>query len=250
MMERQLDRPQRRLLLYAAVLALLLAVGYTAGSWDWHGSTELHTVQEVLATATALFAGAMSLVRHHTKRQLSFLLLGGGMVGAGILDGYHAVVTSSFLSAYFSHSVGGLAAWSALVSRVYLSMLVCASCVATDVDDHEPPAPWQDRALYWLMATALAVGFLSFGWDTVLAAADPRLPGASSGRTAPGPAVRRGRRGAATQGPLEDGAVPLTGCCSRYSSPWRVTRLAWRSPPRRATAAMWWGTCSASSPSW
>ncbi|MCX6621469.1 MAG: PAS domain S-box protein [Acidobacteria bacterium] len=121
----------------------------------------MHTFEETLAAATALMAGAMALVRHHTKRTVRFLLLGGGLVSAGLLDGFHALATAGFLADQAGQTGGTAAMWSALLSRIYLSALICASCFVRD-SENEPgcPSTRRDGVVYALMAAGLAVSLL------------------------------------------------------------------------------------------
>jgi hypothetical protein len=63
----------------------------------WRGNAEFHTLLETLATQLALTTGTIALVRYYAKRSSLFLLIGVAFLGAGFLDAYHAVITSSFL---------------------------------------------------------------------------------------------------------------------------------------------------------
>ena len=84
-------------------VVLLICYGVV---WDseWSGSTELHTIMETVATGLALGAGIMALVRFYSRKTSLFLFVGTGFLGTGFLDGYHAVVTSSFFKRYLSFS--------------------------------------------------------------------------------------------------------------------------------------------------
>src|ERR1700680_1319199 len=94
----QPDRILRRRLAYASLAVVLLLSGLPVRHISWRGSAELHTVLETIATVLALVTGAMALVRYYTRKSGTYLLLGSGFLGVGLLDGYHAVVTSSFLA--------------------------------------------------------------------------------------------------------------------------------------------------------
>ena len=62
-----MTRAQTRVLNYALVF-LTLFFGYLLlrGS-AWHGSTQLHTVMEAVASLLALLVGALAMVRFYTK---------------------------------------------------------------------------------------------------------------------------------------------------------------------------------------
>src|ERR1700730_13210607 len=96
-MGKVLANPARgRSFAYAALSLGLLAVRVPLGRVTWVGNAELHTFLEVIATVLALVIGAMALVRYYSQKTASYLILGSGFLGAALLDGFHAVVTSSF----------------------------------------------------------------------------------------------------------------------------------------------------------
>lgn len=97
---------------------------------SWQGSTQLHTLMEVVATFLALFVGAMALVRYYTKKTNLFLFIGVGFFGTGLLDGYHTVVTSSFFAQVFPSPPPSLIPWSWIASRVFLSLMLWLSYLA------------------------------------------------------------------------------------------------------------------------
>ena len=83
--------------------AVLLTVVLTAAAplvsrLTWRANGEFHTFLEVIATQLALTTGAIALVRYYAKRSGMFLLIGVGFLGAGLLDAYHALITSSFMA--------------------------------------------------------------------------------------------------------------------------------------------------------
>ena len=105
---------------------LLLLFGAVAGS-DWRGTTELHTLSEVVATLTALMVGVVALVRCYAKKNNTYLFIGTGFFGTALLDGYHAVVTSSFFSQWFPSAPPSLIPWSWNASRTFLALLLWLS---------------------------------------------------------------------------------------------------------------------------
>ena len=122
--------PQSRMITYAMVF-LALTVGYflLRGS-DWVGSTQLHTVMESVASLLALLVGILALVRFYAKKNNTFLFIGTGFVGTAFLDGYHAVVTSSFFADQFPSAPSSLIPWSWIASRLFLALLIWFSWVA------------------------------------------------------------------------------------------------------------------------
>ena len=90
------DKGRFRTFMYIAVGSSLLLSFVLLWTSTWQGNTQLHTLMEVLATALALFVGVVALVRFYTQRNSTFLFVGTGFFGTALLDGYHAIVTSSF----------------------------------------------------------------------------------------------------------------------------------------------------------
>src|SRR5438046_1832025 len=101
-----------RLTTYAVLVILLMAGYFPARRAAWHINGELHTLLEVSATLLGLTAGAMALVRYYTRKTGTYLLIGCAFLAAALLDGYHAVITSSFLAGYISGTHTALTAWS------------------------------------------------------------------------------------------------------------------------------------------
>ena len=110
----------------ALAAGLLLLFGAVAGS-DWRGTTELHTLSEVVATLIALVVGVVALVRYYAKKNNTYLFIGTGFFGTALLDGYHAVVTSSFFSQLFPSAPPSLIPWSWNASRTFLALLLWLS---------------------------------------------------------------------------------------------------------------------------
>ncbi len=119
--ERQLTLNNERL--YIVVVTLLFFGALFVDS-TWHTGAELHTLMELTATLLALIIGIISLIHYFTNKDNVFLFIGMGYFGTGLLDGYHAVVTSiSFIDLHPS-TLSELIAWSWSASRIYLSILM------------------------------------------------------------------------------------------------------------------------------
>ena len=91
----------------------------------WTGSAELHTVMETLATFLAAFVGMMALVRFYSRKDYLFLYVGVGFLGTCFLDGYHAIVTSSYFKPMMPSDLPHLIPWSWVASRQFLSVMMC-----------------------------------------------------------------------------------------------------------------------------
>ena len=114
-----------------ALLFVSLSTGYVVlRGVNWDGSTQLHTVMESMACLLAMVVGVLSLVRFYSKKNNTFLFIGTGFVGTAMLDGYHAVVTSTIFASQFPSAPASLIPWSWIASRVFLSVLLFVSWAA------------------------------------------------------------------------------------------------------------------------
>ncbi len=142
----------------------------------WLGSVYLHTVMKSLATLLALTVGAMALVRHYTKPDSKFLLIGTGFLGTAFLDGYHAVVTSEQFAHLLPSELSSLIPWSWIASRVFLSALLCLSWLAWRRDSAlSEHSRIPDGAIYLATAALTTVSFLFFAFVPLPRAYYPEL---------------------------------------------------------------------------
>jgi len=123
----QADRTVRRALSYASVFAVLLVAYAVLRDSAWKTDAQLHTMLEVLATILATAVGVVALMRYYTRRETAMLFVGAAFLGTALLDGYHAVVTSTYFSQAFPSSLGSLIPWSWVASRVFLSLFLFLS---------------------------------------------------------------------------------------------------------------------------
>src|SRR5450631_3155030 len=117
----------RRSVAYLTLYIVLVCAALLLDSAAWKGNSEIHTLLETISTVLSLTTGAMALVYHYSKKTGGYLLLGCGFTCAGLLDGYHAVATSSFLAGVMPSSLATLTPWSGMIARLFLSVMMCAS---------------------------------------------------------------------------------------------------------------------------
>jgi len=156
------NRARGRSLIYVLLTLVLLLGSIPAHRSAWHGNAELHTIFETIATVLAFVTGAMALVRYYTKKSGMFLLLGSGFLGGAFLDGYHAMVTSSFFAGLTPPALSTLTPWSGLMSRVFLSLLMCASVVTWKRERLRPGGRIRESLVYLLVGTSTIVSFIFF----------------------------------------------------------------------------------------
>ncbi|MFL6234168.1 MAG: response regulator [Thermoanaerobaculia bacterium] len=106
----------RRAMAYAAVVLGCLAVAPWVARLGWVGTAYIHTLHEMAAVMLALAVAAISLVRFHSRKSDTFLLLGSAFLGVAFLDGYHAVQASSIVTTG--------PPWSWLASRLFLAVFL------------------------------------------------------------------------------------------------------------------------------
>lgn len=90
----------------------------------------MQTILEIITTLLALMVGTLALLRFYSKKNNTFLLIGSGFIGNGLLDGYHLLLTSPFFNSYFPSVPSHLIPWSGIASRIFLSVLLLISWLA------------------------------------------------------------------------------------------------------------------------
>ena len=118
---------RKRARLYVVVFVGLLLGAVPLSRMHGHSTAELHTLLETIATLLTFITGAMALSRYYTRKDKTFLFLGYGFLAAGLLDGYHAAITSSFLAGQTPSALSALTPWSGTTARAFLAVLLCAS---------------------------------------------------------------------------------------------------------------------------
>ncbi len=149
------------------LLATVLLLGaYPVHQLAWSGNSELHTLLEAISSLLAFTAGAMALARYYAKKSSAFLLLGSCFLGAGLLDAYHGFITSSFLAGRTPSALSALTPWSGAVSRVYISLMMCANLLALNRETNRPGAARIRESVVYLLAGAWAL--ISFAFFTLV----------------------------------------------------------------------------------
>lgn len=104
------------------VVLIVAPAGFIPTGWQW--SPTFQTFVETVAASLALFAGIISLVRHRTHGDRTFLFIGVGFVGAALLDGLEAMRIAAELAPIAPAVDGGTDTafdWCWLSSRLLLS---------------------------------------------------------------------------------------------------------------------------------
>jgi signal transduction histidine kinase/CheY-like chemotaxis protein len=154
-------RIRTRQISYGLLILLLLLGSPLVGRLQLQTTAAFHTLLETIGCELALITGAMALVRYYTKKDGTFLILGGGFLGTAVLDSYHAVVASSVLTRLSPSAPSNLITWSGVTSRVFLSLLMCASVMVWRIEG-EKPARIRESVVYTLIGFWAVASFLIF----------------------------------------------------------------------------------------
>ena len=154
---------QRRIRTYLFVTLGLSSVLLLGRNSMWQGSEELHTLMEVLATFLALIVGIMALFRYYSKKECVFLLIGVGFLGTSFLDGFHAIVTSTYFKPMMPSDLPSLIPWSWVASRQFLAVMMVLSWGVWKREEHlGHPLTMSDSTVYWGAGAFTLASFLFF----------------------------------------------------------------------------------------
>lgn len=117
----------RRIAIYLMTTLGLCAIFAIFGGSNWQGTEDTHTLMESIATTLALLVGALALVRFYSMKDNTILLVGTGFLGTALLDGYHAIITSTSFAPYLFPELPVHVPWSWMTSRFLLSLLLFLS---------------------------------------------------------------------------------------------------------------------------
>ena len=144
-------------------------------TWS-HGGTQLHTIMEIVAMLLATIVGVLALVRYYARPHNMILFLGMAFVGTALLDGFHAVVTSTFFQENFPSPPESLIPWSWNASRTYLALLMFLSWLAWRREQHlGERGRISDVAIYVGTGLLTLISFVFFAFVPLGAAYFPDL---------------------------------------------------------------------------
>jgi PAS domain S-box-containing protein len=153
-----------RAAVYAAIPLAGLALAFGLVRLDWAGNRQLHTLHETVAVVLAFGVGAIALVRFHSQRSDTFLLLGAAFVGTACLDAYHALATSALVAERSPGShLAAAGPWSWLAGRIFLAVFLWVNAPVRDASDAvpRPDARLRARTVY-LLAGGITLACLAF----------------------------------------------------------------------------------------
>ena len=154
---------ERSAAVYWMLLAILFLFFNIFRRFPFDDDPARHVIWEFISTTLALIVASLSLVRYYSKKQPTFLFIGTGFLGTGLLNGYHAVMTSTLLGT----GAAGLqspdvAAWTWTAARLFLSLFLFGSVFLWSHEDNAKRSHINEFSVY-VAAAALASGiFLVF----------------------------------------------------------------------------------------
>jgi len=171
------DRTRERRLLYATLVAIL-ALGSLLLRSDmvYESGYAWHSVIEAVATALAFIVGALSLVRYYSRKQITFLLIGCGFLGAGLLDLNHALRTSEWYVGVMTEldpavSIENAFSWSWSAERFFLGLFLFGSFLAWRQEVRGDGSEVVPEA--WVYGTALGMTIINLLFFESVAPARP-----------------------------------------------------------------------------
>ena len=154
---------ERSATVYWLILAVLFVGASILRAFPFGDNQARHVIWEFISTTLALVVGSLSLVRFYSKKQETFLFIGTGFLGTGLLNGYHAVMTSTLIdTAATGFETADGAAWTWTASRLFLSMFLFGS-VLLGSDDSDSERSHLNELSVYVAAAVLTIGtFLVF----------------------------------------------------------------------------------------
>ncbi len=169
-------RRSRTLLTFGIVGAAVITASIALQLIPWQGARELHTVMEVLATSLAAMVGVLALVCFYSNKKITYLLLATGFMGTALLDGYHAVVTSSLLNYLMPSPPESLIPWSWNASRTFLAILMTIMWVAAYRErKHGKPGKIHEGVVYLMIGGLTLTSFVFFAFTPLSRAYYPEF---------------------------------------------------------------------------
>ena len=151
-----------------ATIYVILFVALLIGSWalsnlkSWQTDGAFHTLVGAVAMLLASFIGVVALVRFYSKKTNLFLFIGTGFIGTAFLDGYHAVVTSTYFAPLIATENKWLIPWSWLASRLFLSVFMWVCVISEPHPDDRDGSKKLSEEMIYILAGLFTMGCFVF----------------------------------------------------------------------------------------
>jgi len=168
------DRAPERSTVYWIILVVLVVGAYLMKELDFTTDQSRHTIWEFISTTLAFVVGALALVRFYSKKQATFLFIGTGYLGAGVLEAYHALMTSGLIGGGFFIEVDpARVAFSWIAARLFLSLYLVASVIMLRQGDTFDETKGREFSVYLTATTLTAIIFVFFLFAPLTSAYTP-----------------------------------------------------------------------------
>ncbi|RMG92236.1 MAG: PAS domain S-box protein, partial [Chloroflexi bacterium] len=156
-------RPNGRFFTYLVLALILFSAPFWMSSLPLQGDTHSHTLLETVATLIALIVGAMSITYYYSHRYETLLFIGAGFLGTALLDGYHALITSTFFATRLPSPAQTLIPWSWLAGRLFLGAFLLFSWLVGWLRQRwQHTQPVREWTVYMTAALATLASFAFF----------------------------------------------------------------------------------------
>lgn len=180
------DRAPERATVYWVLLVVLVGGSFLLRDAPWQGDAQRHTLLEFVGTTLAFVAGGLALVRFYSRKQETFLFIGTGFLATGVLDAYHAIITSNLAPGLLMFGdQGDAAAWTWIASRVLLSIFLFASLLLWKPEGSEERTGIKESSVYFTAVLLTAMTFLFFAFVPISTAYFPEGVAARPGELVP-----------------------------------------------------------------
>ncbi|MCG6956262.1 MAG: response regulator [Gemmatimonadetes bacterium] len=160
-----IDRGRERLAIYWTLVVLLTAGSVLLRNDPQPTGLELHTVMESIATVLAFIVGGLALVRFYSRKQATFLFIGTGFIGAGVLDLNQTLLTAAPFLTATGTAADDIFVWSWTTERVFLSLFLLLSLLAWRREVKEGADGSVHEGSVYVAALALTfISLLFFQW--------------------------------------------------------------------------------------
>ena len=158
------------------LVAILFAAGTVFRRFPVSDNEARHVIWEFISTTLALVVGSLSLVRFYSKKQETFLFIGTGFLGAGLLNAYHAVTTSVLTGGGVTGTAApDSAAWTWIASRLFLSLFLFASIFLWSHEDDSERSYVHEASVYFMAGVLTLASFLIFSFVPLASAYHPEF---------------------------------------------------------------------------
>ncbi|GMR11948.1 MAG: hypothetical protein BMS9Abin29_0134 [Gemmatimonadota bacterium] len=180
------DRAPERATVYWVLLVVLVGGSFVLRGSPWQGDAQRHTILEFIGTTLAFVVGGLALVRFYSRKQETFLFIGTGFLATGVLDAYHAIITSNLAPGLLIFgNESDAAAWTWIASRAFLSIFLFASLLLWKPEGSEARTGVNEISVYMTAAALTAMTFLFFAFVPVSSAYFPESVAARPGELVP-----------------------------------------------------------------